>query len=331
MMNSGSYLFARRTRLPLLQACLFSLLVALTRQVAADTARFDDYLSRDDSRMVAYNPSALDPRAELNHEQLSSTDLQADLNSLRPAFNGLVLYAWHPMVTPRLLWLADQLGYEAVLLGIWQPRSAAELDGVIALVRRYQDRMALGIVVGNEGINFGRYEYTDLQFAADYLRAALGDSVPLTTSEPLVGYRDQRVRDFGDFLAPNIHPAIDREDLPPAAAAQWAKDQALSLARDSGKTVLLKETGLPRGGKAIYNPEAQAAFWQAYTDSGLSETAGDGLAVFKVAFEAFDLPWKAAASGLPIEAWWGLLDPQRQTTPAFAVWQQSAAKAGKTD
>ena len=275
-------------------------------------------------RWVAYTPSQLDPRAEINHERLSTASLDADLKSLRGAFDGLILYAYHPMVTPRILWLAEQHDFRAVMLGIWQPRSAAELDGVIALTQRYRETLQLAIVVGNEGINFGRYEFGDLLFAEDYLRDQLGSSIALTTSEPLVGYDDERLLAFGDFLAPNIHPAIDRVDLAPQEAANWARSQARRLAEASAKAVLVKETGLPRGGRDQYNPQAQARFWQHYTDAGLSQASGDGLALFNVAFEAFDLPWKAEASGMPIEAWWGLLTQAREPTPAFDVWHKLA-------
>lgn len=277
-------------------------------------------------RWVAYTPSDLDPRVELNHEQLSTRSLDSDLSKLSEAFDGLVLYAYHPMVTPRLVWLAQQHGFRAIMLGIWQPRSIHELDGIIALYRRYQSSLSLAIVVGNEGINFGRYEFQDLLFAKDYLRTSLGSAAALTTSEPLVGYEDERLLHFGDFLAPNIHPAIDRVDLSPEDAADWARSQALRLADASAKPVIVKETGLPRGGRDQYNPEAQAGFWQHYTDAGLRQSSGDGTALFNVAFEAFDLPWKTEASGMSIEAWWGLLTAEREATPAFEVWKSMAAE-----
>ena len=298
------------------------LLCLISPYSVVNAAPLANLLQSTEVRWVAYSPSRLDPRQDIHHEQLSTAQLQADLRQLSDAFNGLILYAWHPMVTPRLLWLAEQEGFKAVLLGVWQPRSAAELDGVITLSEQYRDKLAVGIVVGNEGINFGRYEFEDLLFAEDYLRQRLSENVLLTTSEPLVGYQDARLLGYGDFLAPNIHPAIDRDQLAPGPAADWARGEALKLAERSGKSVLVKETGLPRGGRADYNPEVQAAFWQHYTEKGLSQKAGDGVALFNVAFEAYDLPWKAEASGLPIEAWWGLLSQTRVTTPAFRVWQQ---------
>jgi exo-beta-1,3-glucanase (GH17 family) len=278
--------------------------------------------------LIAYTPAQLDPRNEANQRRLPTSSLRADLEALRPAFDGLVLYGYHEACTPRIVALAKELKFRAVLLAVWDPKSAAEADGVAELARLHKDDFALGVLVGNEGLTFKRYEADDVKHAAQRLRARLPASVPLATSEPLAAYQSEFVRGFGDFLAPNIHPVFHAEQLGPEEAAAWAREQALKLARETKKPVLLKETGFPHGGKAAYTTATQKAFWTAYVKPGvLARGDGPAWASFAVAFEAFDLPWKAEESKLAVERFWGLMSDKRQPYPALEVWR--ALRDGK--
>src|SRR2546421_128069 len=117
-------------------------------------------------RLVTYTPSELDPRQEANQRRLATSSIRADLVALRPAFDGLVLYGYHEACTPRILAVARDLKFRAVLLGIWDVKSAAEIDGVADLVRQYEKDFVFGVLVGNEGITFKRYEPEDLKIAA---------------------------------------------------------------------------------------------------------------------------------------------------------------------
>lgn len=280
--------------------------------------------------VIAYVPSELDPRQEGNNRRLATSSIRADLEALRPAFDGLVLYGYHEAATPRILAVAKELKYRAVILGLWDPKSAAELDGVAALCKLHEPDFALGVIVGNEGVTFKRYESADVTIAAARLRPALPKSVAVATSEPLFQYKEAFWREFGDFLAPNIHPVFDRKELPPAAAAAWARDEAAKLAKAAGKPVFVKETGMPHGGTregVKYSPQAQREFWEAYLKPGKVARADGGAWAFHgVAFEAFDMPWKAAESKLEIEASWGLLSAKRQPHPAFAAWKDAKGK-----
>jgi exo-beta-1,3-glucanase (GH17 family) len=281
--------------------------------------------------LVAYTPSQLDPRQEVNQRRLATSSIRADLEALRQGFDGLVLYGYHEACTPRILAVAKDLKYRAVLLGVWDPRSAAELDGVAKSARQHVKDFSLGVLLGNEGITFRRYEVEDLTIAAARLRGKLPKGVPLATSEPLVGYRDDVVRGFGDFLAPNIHPVFDRPKLGPEEAATWAREQAADLARQARRPVVLKETGFPHGGKEPYSPRSQEAFWAAYTKQGVLARPADSPEVWAfhgIAFEAFDLPWKAEESKLPIEGSWGLLSAKREPYPALAVWRAGLRGGG---
>lgn len=280
--------------------------------------------------MVAYVPSELDPRQDVNNRRLATSSIRADLAALRPAFDGLVLYGYHEAATPRIVAVAKELKFRSVILGVWDPKSAAELDGVAALAKLHEPDLAIGVVVGNEGVTFKRYEADDVRIAGTRLRAALPKTVPLATSEPLFQYKESFAREFGDFLAPNIHPVFDQKELAPAAAAAWTRAEAAKVVKAANKPVLVKETGMPHAGTREgkkYSPEVQAAFWAAYLKPGkLTATDGTSWVFHGVAFEAFDLPWKAAESRMEIEASWGLFDPKRKPHPAFDVWKTADGK-----
>jgi exo-beta-1,3-glucanase (GH17 family) len=284
---------------------------------------FFTYLTGQPSpTMICYTPSELDPRSEVSQRLLKTSSIRKDLEVLRDSFDGLVLYGYHEANTPRILAVAKTLKYRAVLLGVWDIKSATELDGVAALATQYQHDFALGVLVGNEGLTFGRYEEEDLAIAEARLRPRLPKSVPIATSEPLVGYGRDVVVKFGDFLAPNIHPVFDRKDLAPAEAAAWAREQATAIAKKAKKPVLLKETGFPHAGDAKYTRETQAAFWEAYLKPDVVGGDEKAWTFHGVGFEAFDLPWKAAESKLEIEKSWGLVSPKREPYPALKAWQK---------
>jgi len=284
-----------------------------------------DYLQGKSCSMVAYTPTGLDPRLPGNNVTHPTSELEADLKALRPVFDGLVLYGYHEASTPRIVALAHKLKFRAVILGIWQPKSADEVDGVAALVSQFHDKLALGVLIGNEGIHFGRYEPQDLTLARERLLPQIPDTVPYSTSEPHVQYQKEFLRSFGHFLAPNIHPVFDQPDLEPEDAASWARERAVDLAKQTGKPVVLKETGFPHDGKDNFTPKTQREFWQAYS-SKRHVTIGDTWVSFAVAFEAFDLPWKSEASGLPIEKAWGFFSKDRVAYPVVDVWKQASTE-----
>jgi exo-beta-1,3-glucanase (GH17 family) len=328
----------RRSRfLRLLQIRLLGFLAALAVAfnigAAEVDARFPFFAYATEQAaptMVTYTPSQLDPRQEANQRRLPTSSLRADLEAVRPAFDGLILYGYHEATTPRILSIAKDLGYRAIVLGIWDPKSKAEIDGVAELASEYIDDFTVAVLVGNEGITFKRYELEDLKIAADRLRRKLPQTVPIGTSEPLVGYKQDAVRSFGDFLAPNIHPVFDRPQLPAAEAALWAREQAAELAKEMQKPVILKETGFPHAGKDIYSPQTQAAFWSEYLKPGAlmrPTNSNEAWVFYGVGFEAFDLPWKSEESKLEIEKSWGLMSPARQPYPAFEVWRSMTKTA----
>src|SRR5205823_9389377 len=105
-----------------------------------------DYLTGSEvPTLIAYTPAELDPRNEVNQRRLPTRSLRADLEALRPAFDGLILYGYHEACTPRILGLAKELKYRAVILSLWDPKSAAEADGVAELARLHEKDLALGV------------------------------------------------------------------------------------------------------------------------------------------------------------------------------------------
>jgi exo-beta-1,3-glucanase (GH17 family) len=308
-------------------ALLLSL--ALPAAAAAAAPAFLSYLEGNPAAaMVAFNPSRFDPGRPVGREPYPAAELAADLATLRPAFDGLILYSFRADLTPSLVAAARDQGFRALLLGIWDVRSEAEIAGTAELIRRYHRDLALAVAIGNEGLNDNRYGLVNLHAARERLAALLPPDadIPLTTSEPFGDYGFAPLRAFGDFLAPNIHPAIDQEGIAPEAGAQWVRGRALALAGVAGKPVLVKETGLPNGGGGRHSPETQAAFWRAYLDPGRVlhlPARPSGWVSLAAAFEAFDAPWKAAKTGIPMEGRWGLMSVERIPYPAFSVWRQA--------
>lgn len=273
------------------------------------------------SRMISYAPSGLDPRFEANQLKLPTSSIRADLEKLRPYFDGFILYGYHEACTPRILAVAKDLKFRAVILSIWQPKSSAEIDGVAALVNQYEKDMALGVIIGNEGITFKRYEPEDLTIALARLRTKIPRNIPIGTSETYQGSKMVFVQKFGDFMAPNIHPYFDLSGAGPQKSVAWARQEAMKLAVRSGKPVILKETGFPHGGKEGYNPQTQKEFWAEYFKLPTLEKVKNNPRAWVyhgVAFDAFDLPWKVQASGLSVEKEWGLFNQDRQAYPALA-------------
>ena len=295
---------------------------------ASNENAFFNYLSQspDEAALIAFNPSHYDPRKPVDMSSASLDDLQRDLQSLTPSFNGLVLYECIPDLTANILQSSQEQGFKAVLLGIYKPESDEEIKCVADLVAKFHKQLALAVVIGNEGLIDNRYTLKDVEQAAKKLHSLLPTDVviPFSTSEPVSEYGMDSLVAFGDFLAPNIHPAVDQDKVEPNSAAQWVRKRGLALARVGKKPVLVKETGVPNGGLPSFTPKLQQAFWGAYLQEGRLLKADGGYWVsLAAAFEAFDMPWKAEKSGIAIEGHWGLLDNKRNPFPAFDVWRKN--------
>src|SRR5436190_14137244 len=129
-------------RLPLLSLTV-SLLISCTPAIAqnASSSKFPflaALTSEKPPKFITYTPSKLDPRNPANNQSLLTSEIRKDLEALRPTFDGLVLYGYHEACTPRIMAIAKSLGYRSIMLAIWDPKSAAELDGVATLAKFHE-------------------------------------------------------------------------------------------------------------------------------------------------------------------------------------------------
>jgi exo-beta-1,3-glucanase (GH17 family) len=242
-------------------------------------------------RWVAYAPTAFNPNTSPPILP-SDESIQADLAVLKEVgFDGLVTYGATFTSLPHI---AEAAGFRGLLLGIWDPNDITEIEQA---VQAAQSVIVVGIIVGNEGLMFRRYDLSSLRRAMDAIKHATGK--PVSTTEVIESYMTQgALIAWSDFLVPNAHP-LHHGIKTPRQAVEWtAKAFQHLVERAGGKPVLFKEVGLPTAGDDGLNEVLQAQYYAL-----LRETS-----VQFVYFEAFDGPWKP---GSVIESHWGLFQADR--------------------
>ncbi len=243
-------------------------------------------------RWVAYSPPTADP---LKGIEATPEALKADLVVLRKAgFTGLVTYSASGVLGRKLPALAQSLGFEGMIVGVWNPKSA---DEIAAAKASSKNPIVLGFCVGNEGLA-KRYQMAELSRAIQQLREATGK--PVTTTEEIDDYGEEGLLQLGDWVFPNTHPYFHNK-LDPESAVRWTQGAYEDLKRKCGRFVLFKEVGLPTEGdpKQRLSESAQEQYYLK-----LAETP-----VRFVYFEAFDQPWK---THLPVEPHWGIFRSDRR-------------------
>jgi exo-beta-1,3-glucanase (GH17 family) len=247
---------------------------------------------------------------------------------LRPAFNGLILYGTqtdsigddHQLV-PWIVAEAKRLGYRAIVLGVRDPKSNAELSAAAALINQYAgdpSAFAVAVCIGNEGILRGEYAIADLDNARTTLLSQIGTiELPIVTSEDLARYTAvPQLKAWGSFLFPIIVPHWNMPNLGPADAAAWVRQAGAALADNAQATVFVKEAGFPSGGAAQYTPETQRQFFAAYLGASpyADSTQVSGVfTAYNSVLEAFDQYWKSN----PDFTTWGLLAADRTPKPVY--------------
>lgn len=283
-------------------------------------------------RFIAYTPTDFAVWNGQVHAAAPAVITQ-DLKRLRADFQGLITYSCANGVE-QVPAIAARLGYRAVIVGVWDITSDAEVATAIALARRYP-QLIVGIAVGNETLLAKRQAWAVLARRLAEVRRAL-PTVAVTTSEPFYFYLDNTVPGFldaQDFLLPSVHPLYQ----PWFAGASVETDvdfvvQVLSkLGARSAKPILVKETGLPSGPEtAGFTPQRQAQFWQRL-ETRVRPDAQRAVA----AFEAYDQAWKAANAAHefgfhPEESHWGFYNGQGRAKPVLkalrAVWKTQPAR-----
>src|SRR5579872_5466503 len=138
-------------------------------------------------RFFSYQPTAI----HAVNGKLSDADdesITEDLVTLRPWFDGLITYS-AANGAERVPDIASKLGFKAVVVGIFDIDSAAEIENALSAIRR-NSRIVVGCVVGNETILAGRASWRDLSGAIAKVRAATG--VAVSTTEPFAQFLDQK-------------------------------------------------------------------------------------------------------------------------------------------
>lgn len=283
--------------------------VATIRQVMA-TGRF-----------IAYQPTSL----QVNNGRLTQADpegIREDLSVLRPRFDGLITYG-ATSGAEKIPDIAAQLGFRAVIMGIWDVGDPQALNNVIAAARRHP-QLVVGVSVGNERVFANEISVAALTRAlADMRKRA--PQLAIATSEPFHIFLKPEAAALlreSDFLLPIVHPV--HQPWFKSAAADNAADFVGNVLNDLGKVycgpILVKETGAPTApANAGFSPAVQADIYRALA----RRIPPDESRAFAY-FSAFDAPWRvhdamAAGGYFPEEAHWGLYTEKRSAKRVVEV------------
>ncbi|MBK8025042.1 MAG: hypothetical protein IPK19_27455 [Chloroflexi bacterium] len=247
---------------------------------------------------VAYAPTNFNPNLGINP---SAASLQADLELLHSVgINGLVTYGADGVLGTLVPGIAEDAGFEAMIMGLWDPASNGEYNNAVAAA---STPIVVGYVVGNEGL-YVRYSLETLLDTMSRLRQATGK--PVTTSEE---WGDYWIYDdlwtIGDWIYPNVHPYWGGI-YDPVEAALWTRDRYDQFDALTDLPVNFKEVGMPTDGDAgnLMSEVVQAESYRVLEMTTARFTN----------FEAFDQDWK----GTGVEPHWGLFESDRTPKAVLA-------------
>lgn len=288
--------------------------------VSADRNPLPDNIRQ--SRFIAYTPRSFSIVGG-QVRAAAATGIRDDLRLLRPFFDGLITYAANNGVEAVPM-VAHELGFRAVIMGIWDPLSETEIRNVIAMARKYPALIA-AVIVGNEGIKTKRYLPADVRNTMRRIKKEC-PTLPLTTSEPFFLYFEKEYADFfnsHDLLMPNVHPVFEKWFRPgaPQHGVEMVLEVTARFRNTYNRPLLIKETGLPSGHESQgFSPERQALFW-AELFKRFQSSPTQSLACF----EAFDAPWKPADMAAIFsgdhanEAFWGFFTADGKRKPVIGA------------
>jgi exo-beta-1,3-glucanase (GH17 family) len=271
-------------------------------------------------RWVDYQPTA--QQILYGHATQADPDsIRADLKVLRPRFDALITYT-AVNGAEAIPGIASELGFHALIIGVWNPFNPAELAAALTAARNNR-AIVVGLSLGNEMLFFHRHKPEELVKLLDEIHAR-EPWLALSTTEP-----------FHEFGVPELHPVLQRLNFllaivhpifqpwfrtaSNATAVQFVLNVTAQLAQQYCGPVLVKETGLPTAPTPVgYTEQRQAEFYAelARRFPGSQERAF-------AYFEAFDAPWRLkdyALGKAPAEeeAHWGLYDERRQPKAVVA-------------
>jgi exo-beta-1,3-glucanase (GH17 family) len=163
---------------------------------------------------VAYSPSTFDP-TQNPIVWPSVEEIREDFQVLRRAgFAGLVTYGAYfdnpemPGQAINMATIAQEEGFEGMIIGVWDPTNETELRTAIA---ESQSPIVLGYSVGNEGLDV-RYDFETLVAAMARLRTTTSRLV--TTTEELGDYyANPQLVEVGDWIFPMCIPTLPNCDI----------------------------------------------------------------------------------------------------------------------
>jgi glucan 1,3-beta-glucosidase len=203
--------------------------------------------------------------------------------------------------------IARRVGIK-VIQGLWlsnkPDKNRQEIDGVIALAKRYPD-VIQSIVVGNEVLLRGELSAQDLGNAIREVKRQV--PVPVTYADVWEFWqRNRDLQDAVDFVTIHILPYWEDFPLPANhAAAHVMSIRDKMAAVFPGKDILIGETGWPSQGRMREGALPSRANQALILQQILAQAEKRGYRVNVI--EAFDQPWKRAHEGT-VGGYWGLFD-----------------------
>lgn len=272
-------------------------------------------------RFIAYNPSQL-KIIDGMITKASADSIRTDLKGLRPYFNGLITYSARDG-NEHVADIAAELGYKALIIGLWTPSDPEEIRNAIHMAKAHPD-LVVGMSLGNELILGKRSTWKQLGQYLTLMRSRIPD-MPLTVTEPFAQFLDSDsadVRASLDFMLVNVHPIFE-DWFATAGPDNWADFVVKVTGKLADKfcgPIIIKETGVPSGpADKGFTPDKQAAFWKA-----IQVQMKPSKSATYAWFSAYDAPWRLSdfnpmGGNHPEEAYWGLFTDTRAPKPVVDV------------
>jgi exo-beta-1,3-glucanase (GH17 family) len=276
-------------------------------------------------RFIAYEPTSLQV-VNGQPTQADPASIHADLQVLRPRFDSLITYG-AVNGAEAIPAIAASLKFRAVIIGVWNPFDATELNAAITAAKG-NPTLVTGLSLGNEMVFSRRHTFAELAKVVETVRAQV-PQLPLATTEPFHMFYEPAsapLLERADFLLVNVHPIFQPwfRTASDGDAAQFVVNVVSKLSQGYCGPILVKETGVPtEPGTAGFTEKRQASFYDELRrrfPSSLDRTFAY--------FSAFDAPWRLHdVSAVPgqrpklEEAHWGLYDARRQPKPVVAELQ----------
>ena len=253
--------------------------------------------------------------------------IRADLQVLRPRFDSLITYG-SISGAEAIPGIAASLGFRAVIIGIWDPFNATDLNAALTAAKN-NPRVVVGLSLGNEMLFFHRHSAAELVQLLDTVHAQ-APQLALSTTEPFQMFEAPEAAPILqrlDFLLANVHPVFQPwfATAPEGNDVQFVVNVVGDLAKDYCGPILVKETGIPTApAEKGFSEKRQASF---YAELGRRFAR---VAVSRVTARSPTSPpstrpgayWTAAraAGQRPAEeeAHWGLYDEKRRPKPVVA-------------